>query len=280
MLRLPSGQIVPDDPKIVDGDVRKLWAAGAFPYCPDIGRRRLQPLIDANVATTIQLNAGLLKPDPGGIRNAPRRDQYVAAIEFLLAGGRAHGNIDLLSGPAVHIEGLGRDQKPNTFVAENSLHFVGDVGILAAHQPGSGLDHGHAAPEAAVSLGQFEADITAAEHDQMLRQIIEFEGLDMGERPGTLETGNVRDCRVRSEVEENLVASQHARAAVIQVHLERFRRHKTPSPHDQFGAARFVVLQMQGNLAINHVALALANRRHVGRDRTGDHRAELCGVMR
>ena len=37
---------------------------------------------------------------------------------------------------------------------------------------------------------------------------------------------------------------------------------------------------MQGNLALDHVALALANLRHVGRDGTGDHRAELRGVLR
>ena len=55
--------------------------------------------------------------------------------------------------------------------------------------------------------------------------------------------------------------------------------HKPPSPQDQFGAAGLVVLQMQGNLAVNHVALALAHRRHVDRDRTG-HRAELRGVAR
>src|SRR5271166_1116063 len=55
---------------------------------------------------------------------------------------------------------------------------------------------------------------------------------------------------------------------------------KTPSPHDQFGAACLVVLQMQSNLAIDHVLLALPNLSHVGRDRTGDHRAERCGVMR
>jgi hypothetical protein len=47
---------------------------------------------------------------------------------------------------------------------------------------------------------------------------------------GSLEAGNVRDCRVRSEVEENLVTGQHARAAVVLLHLERLRRHKTPAP--------------------------------------------------
>src|SRR4029077_21242430 len=44
-------------------------------------------------------------------------------------------------------------------------------------------------------------------------------------------------------------------------------------------AACLVVLQMQSNLAVNHVPLALANLRHVGCDRT-DHGAELRGVMR
>ena len=75
----------------------------------------------------------------------------------------------------------------------------------------------------------------------MRRQIVELQRLDMGERPGGLEAGNARDCRVRTEVEENLVARQHARAAVIEAHLKRFRRHKAPGPHDQFGAACLVV---------------------------------------
>src|ERR1700730_931301 len=37
---------------------------------------------------------------------------------------------------------------------------------------------------------------------------------------------------------------------------------------------------MQRNLAVDHLPFALANPRHVGRDGTGDHRAELCGVLR
>jgi hypothetical protein len=90
------------------GYVRKLRAAGAFSKGPDIGRGRLQPLIDANVATTVQLDASLLEPDPGGVRNAPRRDQDVAAFDALLAGGRAHDKADFLSGSAAHIDGLGR----------------------------------------------------------------------------------------------------------------------------------------------------------------------------
>jgi hypothetical protein len=54
-----------------------MGAAGAFPDSPDIGRGRLQPLIDADIAAGIQLDAGRLKTGPGGIGNAPRRDEKV-----------------------------------------------------------------------------------------------------------------------------------------------------------------------------------------------------------
>src|SRR6516165_6974906 len=60
---LASSQIVPDDPKVVDRDVRKLRTAGAFSNRPDTRHRRLQPLIDTNIAAAIQFDAYLLKPD-------------------------------------------------------------------------------------------------------------------------------------------------------------------------------------------------------------------------
>src|SRR6266513_1396870 len=101
--------------------MRELWAAGAFPDGPDLGRTRLQPLINANVAATVQLNARRFKTDPGGVRNAPSRDQDVAAFDVLLPGPRAHDKADFLSGSSPHMERLGRHQNLNTFVTENSL---------------------------------------------------------------------------------------------------------------------------------------------------------------
>src|SRR5258707_5761343 len=113
----------------------------------------------------------------------------------------------------------------------------------------------------------------------MGRQVVELQSLNMCERSGGLEARNARNYRWRSDVQENLAARQLACPAVIQAHLERFGCHKTPSPHDQFGAARLVLLEMEINFAVNHVALALANLCHVGRDGTG-RRTELCGAMR
>ena len=45
------------------------------------------------------------------------------------------------------------------------------------------------------------------------------------------------------------------------------------------GSARFVVFQVRGDLAFNHLALAAPHRRHIDHHRVG-HRAELRGVTR
>ena len=105
---LRSGQIISNDPEVVEGYVRELWAAGAFPHRPDLGRTRLQPLVDPDIATTVQLDTGHLKPDPGAVRNAPGGDQDIAALDSLLTGGRADEKTDSPSGSALHAKELGR----------------------------------------------------------------------------------------------------------------------------------------------------------------------------
>src|SRR5438093_6111145 len=137
----------------------------------------------------------------------------------------------------------------------------------------------HPTTEATVSLGEFKTHIATPEDDQMWRQVVEFQSLNICEQSGSLEARNLRNCRVRSDVKENLLTRQHARPAIIEAYLERFRCHKTPIPQDQFGSACLVVLQMCGNLAVDHVALAPANRRHIGRHGTG-HCAVLRGTAR
>ena len=98
---------------------------------------------------------------------------------------------DALSGPPLDPEHLGRKENLDPFVTEEPPDGVRDVGILPADQLRPVLDHRHAAAETAVSLGQFEADIAAAEHDQVRGQAIEFEHLDVRERPGVRQAGEL-----------------------------------------------------------------------------------------
>src|SRR5262249_52372824 len=113
----------------------------------------------------------------------------------------------------------------------------------------------------------------------MRRQVIEIGSLDFRERSSSIEPGSARNCRRCPHVDEPLVARQHARATAIEAHFERLRFHKTPIAQDQFGSACFVVLQMRGNLALNHVAFALANLGHINPDGSG-HGAELRTIAR
>jgi hypothetical protein len=61
------------------------------------------------------------------------------------------------------------------------------------------LDDRYAAAEATICLSHFQGDIPAAEHDQMLRHIVEFQRLDVGKRPGRIEAGYPRNGRVCSD---------------------------------------------------------------------------------
>ena len=60
-----AGEVVANDPKIVDRYVRELRTAGAFADRPDIGRARLQSLVDADVAPVVEIDAGDIEADRG-----------------------------------------------------------------------------------------------------------------------------------------------------------------------------------------------------------------------
>ena len=64
--------------------------------------------------------------------------------------------------------------------------------------------------------------------------------IDMRQRPGGIEAGNIWKGRVRSQVEEDCVRRNDAGVSVIQGHLERSRPRETPSSHDQFRTACLV----------------------------------------
>src|SRR5262249_48711937 len=153
-----------------------------FSNGPDVRGARLQPLIHANVPTTVQPDPGLLKSDSRRVRNAPSRDQDIAAIEVLLARGRAHAKANLLSRSPTHLEEFGFQEHLNPLFTKNPQHLLRHVDALPTHQPRAGLDDCHVAAEATVSLGHFEANIPPADHDQMRWQVVKFQSLDVSER--------------------------------------------------------------------------------------------------
>ena len=97
---------------------------------------------------------------------------------------------DLVSRLAAYLEGLGGNVDLYAFLGEDAPDFMRGIGVLSPHQLRPGLDDGHFAPETTKGLRQFEAGISAADHDQMRRQDVELERFDMGHRLGGLEARN------------------------------------------------------------------------------------------
>jgi hypothetical protein len=177
----------------------------------------------------------------------------------------------------VHPHHLGVHQELDPFVAEKPLKLLGDVGILAAHELSPVLDHGDAAAEAAIGLREFEPHVTPSEHDEVCRQIIEFEGLDVRQRTGVSEPGHGRNGCARANVDEHTVTDQHLRSVVVQLHFQGLQAHELPGAHDQLGTAVLVVPQIRGDLVVDHRALPVPDLRYVDRDTPGGH-AVICAA--
>jgi hypothetical protein len=162
-----------------------------------------------------------------------------------------------------HTENLGREMHRHAFVAKYFQNLGGNVGIFAAGKLRSGLDDRHLAAEAAIGLRQLQADIAAAEDDQMAGQSVELERLDIGERCRTGEAWDVGDRRVRPEIEHHAVAGQQPPAAVVQAHFDGLRPDEPARAHDQFGAARPVTVEMHLDQAVDHLAFVRQHSPHV-----------------
>ena len=211
----PAGQIVPDDPKVVEGDVGELGAAGALAHRPDIGRRGLQAVVDGDIATRVDLDAGHVQTDPCRIRRAARRHQEVAAVEGLLAVRRAHAEAHTLARPTLHPEGLGRQQDLDPFGPEHLEDRVGDVGVLTAGELRAALDDGDVAPEATVRLRELKAHIAAPEHDEVRGEAVELQHLDVRERLGGGQARDLGNGGVRADIQKHAIARQPSGAAVV-----------------------------------------------------------------
>src|SRR5262245_49715071 len=222
--------------------MRKLRASGAFAERPHVGGACLEPLVGTNIAPLIQGDTCLFEPDSDRIRHTSRCDENIAGLDVALTGSSTQREAQSLSRPATHLGNLGIEEKFDSLAAQDSLDFLGNISILAAHKLRPTLQNRHAAAEAAVGLCQLETDIAASEHNQMRWQVAELESLNVRQWPRRIEPGNLGNCRMRSDIDEDIVAGEHTDAAVIQLHLDRLWRDKPTRTHDQLGAACLVIL--------------------------------------
>lgn len=132
------------------------------------------------------------------------------------------------------------------------------------------LKNGDLAGEAAARLGEFKADETTTDHNQMFWDDVEFENFDVGEKRRLMKSGDVRDGRARADIEEDAIADDRSRSTHDEPNGECRRSGKSCMAHADLCAGGLVFCEMQGDEAFDHVTLALAHAVQGDGDRAGD----------
>src|SRR5262245_34971052 len=158
----------------------EVWSPRALADGPHVRRGRLEAVVDTHVASRVELDAGLLEADPDRVGCTPDGNQDVAAFDSLLAGCRTRQDRDVLSRPTVHTERLSTEETFDAFGEQDFPHLTRDVGIFPAQKLRPILDDRHATAEATVCLGEFETDIASTEHEQVWRNVVDFQRFDVG----------------------------------------------------------------------------------------------------
>jgi len=188
-----TSEIVADDSEIVEGNVRKLRAPGAFADRPDIWSGCFQAIIHLQVTELIQLDAGQIQSDSGGIGNTSGRDKDIAGLDCFILSGRPDNNSNPSHGSAAHAGDFRRSKNVNSFSGQYTQDFGRNVRVLLGEQLRTVLNDRHAAAKTAISLCKFQADITTADHDEMFGEPIEFQSLDVRQRHALRQAGYRRD---------------------------------------------------------------------------------------
>ena len=97
---------------------------------------------------------------------ADRHDE-VAALDRSLSFRRPNCDGDRVAGKASDAPGIGVQYDLDAFASQYGLDLFCDVAIFTSHGLAARLDDRHAAAEATECLSGFDADVAAAEHDQV-----------------------------------------------------------------------------------------------------------------
>ena len=103
---------------------------------------------------------------------------------------RALGAVDVDGDPVAarrEADAFGMGADADALVLEDAAHGLGDVGVLAADDLRALLDDGDLGAEAAEGLGELEADVAAADDDEVAGQLVE------GEQRAVVEGRDVAD---------------------------------------------------------------------------------------
>ena len=141
--------------------------------------------VDDDVAALGDLDARRLEAEPGDVRRA-------AGGEHHAIGGRARSRWKGARKNALSIGSIAATLQPVTILMPCRLHvhphMRTHIIVEAAQDIVAAIDDRHVGAQAGKDAGEFERDIAAALDDDVLRKLLQMEGLVRGDR--VLDAGN------------------------------------------------------------------------------------------
>ena len=198
----------------------------------------------------------------------------MGAPEGGFAAGQSEVQGDGLAGGAFDLGGTGVGDDLDTFVLEELLKALDNVGIFAVSDAGVALDDGDAGTEAAHGLCEFKTDEAAAEDEQMLRKDGELKGFDVGEGGSLGEAGNRFDGGAGAGIDKDVVGAEGAGTAGVEGDFDGLLRDEAAEAHHNLSMAFGVVGEMNLQVAIDQLLAMGVDAGHIDVPVAVDH-AEL-----
>ena len=239
------------------------WGPPAIAHRPYPGGRRPAPLVDLDEATAVTLDTGRLQVDAVGVRGPSARDQEVRALDRVLRPVVRHVQFHGLAGPPLHTLDADAGADLDPLVLEELAQGLRDVAVLAMGQGVVPLDDRHAAAEAAKGLGQLEPDVAAPQDDEVTRDAVQVEGLNVRHRPRLGEARDRVDPGTGAGADHDHLAAEGPRPAVGSHDLDRPRPDEATLSHDQLRAALPIKLMIPDDHAVDHLPLSVLDGGHL-----------------
>ena len=170
---------------------------------------------------------------------------------------------DLVAGFAGNLGEGGVGEDVDAFGGEDLGEGFGDIGVFARKDPGGAFEDGDATAEAAQGLGEFEADVAAAEDGEVCGEGVEFEGFDVGEGLCVGEAGDGVDGGAGAGADDEGVGGEGAGFAVGEGEEHGFGGDEAAFAEEEIDVGLGETVLVHLDEAVDHGAFAVADGAHV-----------------
>ena len=215
------------------------------------------------MATVGRLHSRLFEADAAGIWRTPAGDQQMRSFQKEVTSVARAEEPDRFAGVAFDAGDFRVRHDVDALVPAHFFKPLRDIFVFAVSEAAIAVDQRHLSTETAEGLRKFEPDIPSPQNQEMFRDVIEFQRLDVRKRLRLDQSRNRLKRGARARIDDNIFATESAGPAGGQLGFDGLGTNEASCAHHQFRAALLVVIEVNVDQAPHHLALSLAHGSHV-----------------